>query len=69
MVMQLWDYLQRHGLTQVEFAKRIGVGKNTVYRYTTGERFPNKRVMRRITDETKGKVTASDFMKLMESQG
>ena len=69
MVMQLRDYLQRHGLTQAEFAKRIGVEKLAVYRYLAGSRFPNKRVMQRITDETKGKVTASDFMKLMESQG
>ena len=33
LFVQSWMVAHRNGLTRVELAKRIGVGKHTVYRY------------------------------------
>lgn len=58
----LADYLRRHKLTQVEFADRLGVHKNTVYRWLIGERRPDWETIRAIVRETDGAVTADSFL-------
>lgn len=64
--MSLGDWLRLQGLTQVEFAHRLGVEPNTVYRWLLEEPSPHKRVPRhkaieKIVRETGGMVTADSF--------
>jgi transcriptional regulator with XRE-family HTH domain len=60
--MTLADYLKKAGMKHGEFASRIGVSQAAVTRYATGKRVPRRSIMRKIAEETRGKVTADDFM-------
>jgi transcriptional regulator with XRE-family HTH domain len=59
--MRLRQYLDEHGLSPSDFAERIGVSFQAVYRYLDGERIPAHDVLARIYKETKGRVTSNDF--------
>ena len=59
--MKLADYLQRHSISPADFAKSIGVNKETVRRYMVGDRRPDRENLRLIADKTNGEVTANDF--------
>ena len=59
--MKLADYLERHSISHRDFAKSIGVSKETVRRYVAGTRIPEKPVMEKIALATACKVTANDF--------
>jgi len=61
--MKLKDFLEKEGISNAEFAKRIGVSKMTISRYVRGEAIPKPDIMRRIVKDTKNKVTANDFYK------
>ncbi|MEM6259412.1 MAG: helix-turn-helix transcriptional regulator [Planctomycetota bacterium] len=60
--MKLSDYLITQQLGPAEFARRIGVGRMSVHRYISGERFPRPDVLARIARETAGQVTPNDFL-------
>ncbi len=60
--MKLSEYLLLSGLTDVAFAKRIGVSAGRVVgRYRRGEAIPRHASMGRIVVATAGAVTANDF--------
>ena len=59
--MRLADYLNLHGLTKAEFARRIGRDKNSVGRFVSGEHIPRRETMLRIVSETDGAVQPNDF--------
>lgn len=59
--MKLRDYLDHNGLTKAQFAERIGVSEETIRRYVTGERIPDKKKMSKIALATACQVTANDF--------
>lgn len=59
--MTLREYLQAQGLTQVEFASRIGVPVSTLNGWGLGRRYPRAQELAAIERETKGAVTARDF--------
>ena len=60
--MQLRDWLEEEDISLGEFAKQIGVSNaSVVSRYALGHRMPRKKILQRITDVTKGQVTANDF--------
>lgn len=59
--MQLLAYLTENGLSDAEFAARIGVSRQAVHRYKTGSRIPDRPTMVRISKETENQVTADDF--------
>jgi len=59
--MKLSSYLDIHGMTDAEFARRVNVTRHTVGRYRLGERFPHPDVLTRIHKATNGQVTANDF--------
>lgn len=59
--MKLDAYLSTHGLSQSEFAARIGVSQPAVAKYVAGKRIPHRDVMARIVAETDGLVGPADF--------
>jgi len=60
--MQLSEWLQKHGVSQDEFADRIKCDRTSVTRYVNGRRMPRREVLARIVAETSGAVTANDFL-------
>jgi transcriptional regulator with XRE-family HTH domain len=60
--MLLSDYLNENELSDAAFARLIGVERQTVGRYQTGDRFPERHILLRIFEVTAGKVTANDFI-------
>lgn len=59
--MTLHEYLQQHGLTQVEFARRLNIRVSTLNGWRMGRRFPRAHDLAAIERETQGAVTARDF--------
>ena len=59
--MTLRDYLQQEGLTQAQFAAKIGVRQGTVSYYVRG-RVPSTEVLSAIVRETEGQVRWEDFV-------
>jgi transcriptional regulator with XRE-family HTH domain len=59
--MTLRQYLQENGLSQAQFARKLGVKSETVRRYLVGERIPDKEKMAQIAFLTREQVTANDF--------
>ena len=62
--MKLATYLENNELTDAAFARQIGVERQAVGRYKTGERFPEKLILLEIYKATNGAVTANDFADL-----
>ncbi len=59
--MKLEDYLIKTGISDEEFAERIGLTKHAIRKYRSGARFPLKWVGLAIEKETKGKVAPNDW--------
>ena len=62
--MRLLAYLTENGLSDADFAARIGVSRQAVHRYKTGRRIPDRPIMVRISGETENQVTADDFFRV-----
>ena len=60
--MKLGEYLKQVGTTRDAFAEAIGVDVVSLGRYITGARRPAWGVLRKIRDQTGGRVSADDFM-------
>lgn len=59
--MKLARYLEINQISDSAFAETIGVSRQAVFRYKTGERFPERPVLAKIFKATRGEVTANDF--------
>lgn len=59
--MTLQEYMQAEGLSDAELAARLGVGRQTVFRWRRGQAIPGRAAMQAIHRETGGSVTADDF--------
>lgn len=60
--MDLTDYLTTNRISNAEFATRIGVSQQALYRYRLKQRRPEWAILLRISDATDGSVTANDFL-------
>jgi putative transcriptional regulator len=60
--MQLHEYMAREGLSDGEFAAKIGKTRMAVFRYRTGRRMPSADAMAAIARATAGAVTPNDFV-------
>nr|WP_321182385.1 helix-turn-helix domain-containing protein [Methylobacterium sp. Leaf122] len=60
--MKLADYLSEAEIRPATFAERIGVTRQTLWRYMSGDRRPEWDVLERIRTETGGEVTPNDFL-------
>jgi len=57
---KLKQYLKEHGLTQAQFAERIGITRMGLSHILCGRRRPSTRLIIKIVEATEGKVTAED---------
>lgn len=60
--MTIDEFLTKKRLTDTAFAGMIGVSHVTVWRYRRLERAPPPKVMIRIRDATKGRVTIKEMV-------
>lgn len=60
--MKLSDYLSQNEIADTAFAERIGVSRQALWRYKSGERRPEWHILEAIARETSGDVTPNDFM-------
>ncbi len=60
--MRLDTYLQKHDLTQEQFAVLVGVTQNAVSQWISGQRCPRPQYLKNIANVTKGRVSANDFL-------
>lgn len=58
---KLKQYLRENKIKQIDFAKLLGVNPITMWRYLHCKRIPRIKVMQKITELTKGYITANDF--------
>lgn len=65
--MNLRTYLCSNEISKADFASRIGVSLAALYRYMSGDRVPHRKVMNKISEETKGEVTPNDFFVLSDA--
>ena len=52
--MKLKEYLKVYNLTSKEFAKKLGISVVTISRYMSGERFPSKDILKKISKKYRG---------------
>lgn len=62
--MLLSEFLKNEEISKKSFAQKIGVSRMAVSYYCSGKRKPYYRVMEKIFETTKGKVTPNDFLNL-----
>ncbi len=59
--MYLKDYLKKMNISQVQFAKKIGVNNRSISHYCNKERIPKMSILKKIINVTGGFVTYKDF--------
>ena len=64
--MKLKDYMDLKKIAIEDAAAAIGVATSSFYRYVDGRRFPRPDRLKRITEWSKGAVTANDFLDFSE---
>ena len=62
--MDFQTYISLKGMSQEQFAQRIGVKQKSVSRYAAGERVPHPKIMSDIYSATDGAVEPNDFYEL-----
>lgn len=60
--MKLQDYLSQTKTSPEDFAKKVEASTSGVRKWVSGERIPRPKHVRRITEATKGAVTAIDLI-------
>ncbi len=60
--MLLKEYLRFNKISSKQFSRMIKVSEISVSRYINGKRIPNKKILKAIFKETKGFVSANDFL-------
>jgi transcriptional regulator with XRE-family HTH domain len=60
--MKLAAYLAEHNITDADFGALIGVTRQAIHRYKTGERVPEWPVLAKIKEITSGGVSPDDFL-------
>ena len=59
--MQITDWLTTNDISDADFAARIGVSRQALWRYKAGERIPRRPILERIQSVTGGDVRPADF--------
>lgn len=67
--MTLTSWLSKTNTSDADFAERIGVTRQALWRYKVAGRVPKPDIIARIAKATNGKVTANDFVFAPERAG
>jgi transcriptional regulator with XRE-family HTH domain len=59
--MKLSEWLSSNSISDTEFAEKIGVSRQALYRYKQGTRVPKPKIVLEIAKATDGQVSANDF--------
>jgi transcriptional regulator with XRE-family HTH domain len=59
--MKLREYLRLQNKSPEVFGSEIGFSKSAVSMWMRGERMPRREALQKISEHTKGAVTANDF--------
>ena len=65
--MKLTNFLSENGITAAQIAAKIGVTEKAVSHWINGVRTPRPEQMVKIIEETRGAVTANDFLPAPQS--
>jgi len=65
--MKITDWLTKNNISDADFAERIGVSRQALWRYKAGDRIPKRSILDRIKDETGGDVRPADFFSESEA--
>lgn len=60
--MKLNDFLTANNIAPASFASRLGVTREALRLWTSGQRTPKQAFMMRIIKETNGAVMPNDFL-------
>ena len=60
---KLKEHMKKRGLTQVEFARRLGISQPSLARYISGKQRPSLEVAAKIEMETSGCVKAVHWVR------
>ena len=64
IIMNLNEWCAMTGQSKKEIARQLGgISPRSVFRWATAERFPKPTELLKISEITKGAVTANDFVK------
>lgn len=66
--MELRDWLTQNEISDDAMADRLGISRQSLWRYRSGKRLPDKDMLNRIFEATGGAVTANDFVHAAPSQ-
>lgn len=66
--MKLKEWMTWQKLTSRQVGDLLGVSRQAVERYVSGERVPRKTIMAIITRVTKGNVNANDFVEPVDDR-
>ena len=64
--MQVKDYIEKHNISQTDFANKVGISKTHVNLIIKGKRIPSVSLAKQIEILTKGKIRASEILGLEE---
>ncbi len=67
--MDIADFLNESKTTHAAFARKLGITRQAVGRYTKGKRIPGRETMRAIHRATGGRVMPNDFYGLGDGHG
>ncbi len=59
--MNLKDYLKLYNITKLNFSESLGISNVSLSRYISGERLPEKKILKKIFEISGGLVDANDF--------
>lgn len=60
--MNFREYLFKKRISQVEFAKKLGVSRGHLNQILHGNKHPSRKLAKKIEEETEGKVTAIELL-------
>ena len=67
--MTLNEYMAKEKISMRDMAVSIGVTYEAIRKYANGERIPKSDILKKITRQTGGAVTANDFYSLKGNVG
>jgi len=62
VLLNLREYLFRKRITQIDFARRLGISRGHLGQILHGSKHPSRKLAKKIEEETEGKVTAIELI-------